>query len=180
MQHFIALESFVSIVVCTVRSSVEGGLHAMAENPGSTYTSPEPGTFPKRRPTAGTRLTVDTGDCLPVSGAPAISSCRSDSAGVYSPLVSRPPSSASNRRLPRFSKPGYQAQPAIYNVVVSTMVVVLLVIVAGTATYKQRRLAAVVNSAEQKHQVGCFEPLSLPRLGCMSVSCIVQGLSASA
>jgi hypothetical protein len=127
----------------------------MAENPGSTYTSPEPGTFPKRRPTAGTRLTVDTGDCLPGPGVPpAISSCRSDSAGVYSPLV-RPPSSASTRRLPRFSKPGIQAEP-IYTNVVSTFVVLLLVVVAGTATYRQRRLAAVVNSAEQKHQVGCL------------------------
>lgn len=127
----------------------------------SATVSPEPGSFPKRRPAAVSRLAVpnEAGDAQqPCTGG--IPSCRSDAAerGSSWPRVPTPPLSAgSHWRAPRLSKPGYQLDPVVYHKVWSIFCLLLLVAVASVSTHRQRQLAAVLSSVQQKHRVRVFE-----------------------
>jgi hypothetical protein len=118
--------------------------------------SPEPGSFPKRRPAAVSRLAVpnEAGEA-PQQPCTGIPSCRSDAAERGSwPRVPTPPLSASSHwRAPRLSKPGYQVEPVVYHKLWSAFCLLLLVAVASLSNHRQRQSAAVLSSVQQQHRV---------------------------
>lgn len=111
-------------------------------------------------------------------------SCRSDAAERGSwPRVPTPPLSATSHwRPPRLSKPGYQLEPVVYHKVWSIFCLLLLVAVASVSTHRQRQLAAVLSSVQQKHRVRVFElGGDLGAWGCMvhGLACCADRLSVT-
>jgi hypothetical protein len=129
---------------CTALDRTAGSM-AEAASP-----EPMPG-MPKRRPAAVSRLTVPN-DPADAQHCPGIPSCHSD-AERGSWRAPTPPLSAQQWRPPRLSKPGHQPDPVVQHKLFSMFTLLLLVAVTSVSTYRQRQLASVVSSVQQKHKV---------------------------
>jgi hypothetical protein len=136
--------------------------------------SPEPlPGMPKRRPAAVSRLTVPN-DPADAQHCPGIPSCHSD-AERGSWRAPTPPVSAQQWRGPRLSKPGYQPDHMVYHKVVSIFMLLLLVAVTSVSTYRQRQLASVVSSLQQKHKVSfSFGPERMRGTGVSSARALLS------